>query len=867
MKSSSTAALLPFGFLTLALFFLGCSSQTKESSEQPAEATAAPEVSQDQNVAAVDASTLAQQDRLKQKASMLVVKANELANAGQYKPALDNYEEALRFDASNAEALQGKANMQRMLATNVADGSQDAAANAAANREAMAEKARVYYQDGLRAMANMDYDKAVQDLTMAYQLVKYDPLPANVGLSAQEVKNALDDATLKKDEYDRASEMRRRDEISRIQKEEEDRERKRLERRLQNLWDNAIAKFENEEFERCENICNEIIRLDYQSTKAPQLKEAARRARHALAKEGNIRAHREENDRILQEIKDATIIQTEIVRFTSEREWQKKNDRGDRSLQQGLLEQSEEDREVKSRLANATLPSVNWSQKTIQDVADSLRPQVGVNIIVTPAAKEAATAELNLELKQVTAERALEAACDALSITYAISDGVVKIQTKEESRKNKIIEFYEINDLVTPITPFPGPQLNLSASGVNQSQLEAEKEGEGDPTGAIETDKLIDMIKKAVDNEWDSDDGNKIEPKNGVLIVRQTPEKQRLVRKILQDLRRGTGLQVCIEARFITVENNFLQEIGVDLRGLGNDTAGVGVPGVGRDRTFDDFGPAGTGVGTPLRPLGVGTPSSPQGIGTGTDSGFNFNDFTETDVRARSENLFDERLGRPNVLDETGGAAFQFAYLDDTQLEVILRAVQKYERLNTLHAPKLTVYNTQRANLTVLNEIAYIKDFDVEIAQAAVIADPIVDKIREGVVLDVKPIVSHDRKYVTLELRPTVASLVRPIRLFQTQLAIGAAVTIQLPELHKESVGTTVVVPDNGTLLLGGLKFAEEKTLDSKVPFLGDIPVLSFFFSRTGKYTNLKDLLILVKVKIVVMSELEPGASEVDNLK
>ena len=60
--------------------------------------------------------------------------------------------------------------------------------------------------------------------------------------------------------------------------------------------------------------------------------------------------------------------------------------------------------------------------------------------------------------------------------------------------------------------------------------------------------------------------------------------------------------------------------------------------------------------------------------------------------------------------------------------------------------------------------------------------------------------------------------------------------------------------------LIGGLKFAEEKTLDSKVPFLGDIPVLSFFFSRTGKYTNLKDLLILVKVKIVIMSELEPGA-------
>ena len=854
MKPSTAAKILPALILALSLTVLGCGSSESSSSggtESTTDNTASGAVAPQDNTALNEA--LAAQERRKVKAQALVAEAKELANKGSYTDAFDKYEEALRFDSTNADAASGRTEMAQLI-NKAAPNAQDANA-AIAQREAQGVKARFHYEEGLKARAEGNLDKAVKDLTMAYQLVKYDLLPTTTGLTSDQVKRALDDATMLKDEADRTADARRQEEIRAAQRAEEEMERKRLERRLANLWDNALDRFDAEEFERCEAICDEIIRLDFQNQNAINLKESARRARHAKAQDAAVKNYRVEVDRVLQELRDATVMPTglldNVVKFPDATEWRRKIERGERSLQQDLMAESESNREVRAKLGNTVLPKVNWNGKTIVDVATELKAQVGVNIIVTPEAKNAASGELGFELNQVTAERALQAACEALSVTYGVTDGLVKIQTKDELKKGKVIEFYDIGDLVTPIQSFPGVRLNLSGSGVNQSSEEENKDA-AEAVGAIETDRLVELIKKAVDPEWDGDDGNKIEPKAGTLIVRQTPERQRLVKRLLNDLRKGTGLQVCIEARFITVENNFLQEIGVDVRGLGNDTVGTGVPGVGRDRTFDDFGATGTGVGTT---------ASPTGIGTGTDTGFNFNDFTETDVRARTENLFDEQLGNPNVLDNSGGASFQFAFLDDTQLEAILRAVQKYERLNTLTAPKLTVYNTQRANLTVLNEIAYIKDFDVEIAQAAVIADPIVDKIREGVVLDVKPIVSHDRRFVTLELRPTVATVVRPIRQFQTQLGVGSAVTLQLPEMHKESVNTTVVVPDGGTLLLGGLKFAEERTLDSKVPFLGDIPVLSFFFSRTGKYTNLKDLLILVKVKIVIVDELEPGNS------
>jgi len=59
-----------------------------------------------------------------------------------------------------------------------------------------------------------------------------------------------------------------------------------------------------------------------------------------------------------------------------------------------------------------------------------------------------------------------------------------------------------------------------------------------------------------------------------------------------------------------------------------------------------------------------------------------------------------------------------------------------------------------RAHIAVTTQKAYVKDFDVEIAQAAVIADPIVDIVTEGVVLDVTVVgISVERGAYTRALR------------------------------------------------------------------------------------------------------------------
>jgi len=276
---------------------------------------------------------------------------------------------------------------------------------------------------------------------------------------------------------------------------------------------------------------------------------------------------------------------------------------------------------------------------------------------------------------------------------------------------------------------------------------------------------------------------------------------------------------------------------------------------------MSSIGAPGLGTLAPMDDIFFGTVSTPEGGGTGSESGIFYNDGSDGAYQGRVENLFDFVLGNADTLLGTGGLSLQHTFLDDTQVEVILRAVQKSERLQTITASKLTVYNTQRATVEVLNKVAYVADYDVEIAQLANIANPVIRNAMDGVVLDVKPIVSADWRFITLELRPTVATLVRPIPTFTTTLAsnlAAAPVVIQIPRLRKSSVRTTVSMPDGGTLLLGGLKYYEQLDAVSEVPVLGKIPVLGFLFSRKGSYTNRRNLIILIKAEIVVPEELEP---------
>ena len=707
---------------------------------------------------------------------------------------------------------------------------------------------REHIRRGHHYMEVGEYANAISEYDNALIILEANP-NIDADFDKAQVRAAREAAVSKAEGQKRSDERRRLNEVARINADRDRQEREKIGRRVREMWDNALGLFERERFSECEKLCRSIMDVDPGHPHAVDLHVAARRARHEKANADNISNYRTQWQRALQEVKDLAVINSDLLVFPNMAKWRQIAARGPVGFQSQDSEVSEVDADVERRLSGAMLTSVDWNEKTLDDALRFLRNNTGTNIIVMKAVDEVMPPEeriLNLNLANITALSALRLAVNSLEgLAYVIEDGIVKITTTEQSRKRKTVEFYEVRDLTAQINSFPGAELNLNPSGfgagVGGFDEEEEEDEENRP---VEVERLIELIRTTVDPQsWDEDPDNRVDDKSGTLVVRQTPENQRAIRKLLSDLRQSIGIQVQIEARFVTVENNFLQEIGVDFRGLGDNTGGVGQPSGGSFNPFDDFG----------------VPGQNSVLGTDNSSGAFYSlGGGQGDLRGRTQNLFDTVLGNTDVMTSAGGFSLQYTYLDDTELEAILRAVQKYERINEVIAPSLLVYNTQRANLEVVNQIAYVKDFDVEIAQASVVADPVVDIVKEGVVLDVRPIVSNDRRFITLELRPTVATLRRPIRSFTTSLGTGSTVTIEIPELKKQSLKTTVVMPDGGTLLLGGMKFYEEQDVDSGIPILKDIPILSFFFSRKGKYTNLRDLLVLLRAKIVIMEEHEP---------
>ena len=138
--------------------------------------------------------------------------------------------------------------------------------------------------------------------------------------------------------------------------------------------------------------------------------------------------------------------------------------------------------------------------------------------------------------------------------------------------------------------------------------------------------------------------------------------------------------------------------------------------------------------------------------------------------------------------------------LDDTQVEVILRAIEK-GMLEQISAPRISVYDGQRANVSVLNQQSYISDFTVVETERGRIANPHVEVIQEGAIVDLRPTLSADKRYVTLDFHGSFAELHRPIP--ERTIKVGEQeMRIQRPHVDLGIALTNVTLPIGGAMLV-----------------------------------------------------------------
>ncbi len=818
---------------------------------EPIPASAAQEPGQD--TSGQDAQIVqARLDKQRVLAAEYIRLGDDALSRAEVEDALKHFSNALDVMPSSQDARDRIHKVEALMGDRFSEAgefikdAQDAEVVRRAQARLSAESAKTMGDESMRVG---DYSKAVDHYRQAQLVLRYHPLIATGSLDEQLVTGMLEKAVKLSAEAEaaRVDDARKQAELVKLEKERAQREYR--ENKLQALYNQANEAYLAENYERSEALMDQVLLEDPGNEKAESLRVSAQLARHNKRDETTRRNYREQWKRTFDELDVMDVPQIDTLVFDPKR-WKEVSARTALEFV-GTRGDSENDRKaVLDRLESVRFPvrftGPDGAGSPLSEVAAFLQTLTGVNFVIsakvtTDLDEEAQT--VKIELPEQSVKKVLDTIVEVSeSLRWKIEDGVVKFVTKEEMLGGQIMTMYAVQDIIHPVPSFAGREINVSPSGGIDAPEETDTPREG---LVVTSDKIEGLIRNNIaPASWNDDPKNSLRiADNGTMVVYQTPEVQAQIKALLDDLREATGIMVDIKARFLTVEDNFLEDIGLDFRGLGQ-------PGLGTNNFFNDFG--GNGVQADLG----------KEIGQGTDLGAFYDDGGDGDIRARTEHLYDVALGDTDILTNAGGLAASWTYLNDTQLSMVLRAVSKSERVELVTAPRLLVFNTARANIAVLNQVAYVKDFDVEIAQAASIADPIIDVVQDGVVLDVRPVVSADRRSVLMELRPTVATLKRPIRQQTTTLGSQNSVAIELPEVDIQRVRTTVPLPDGGTVLLGGLKVSEKQDLRSGVPLLNKIPVLRILFERKGTYTSNRKLLILLSANIVIPKELEPTPAQ-----
>ncbi|MHC4493382.1 MAG: type II secretion system protein GspD [Planctomycetota bacterium] len=303
-------------------------------------------------------------------------------------------------------------------------------------------------------------------------------------------------------------------------------------------------------------------------------------------------------------------------------------------------------------------------------------------------------------------------------------------------------------------------------------------------------------------------------------------------------------LQISVEARFLSIDENFLDQLGVDFdltTNMGEDNGGaVG----GFSGELDDLVvPSGAAGGAANREFVV-----PQNYDPMSYLGTNWPDFirpfgdTAEFVMLPPFNCvifeagsFTLPVNFPGITlknlpaTDSGltGAAVKYTFLDDVQLTAVLQALEADINNKTITAPTLTLYNDQ-------HEIS------------GIVSAP--TSINTGTSLSFVPHVVEGTDNVILTIRPSLAASAPLGQAFEAG-GLPADLEFTIEEGSRNYV--KIEVPDGQTVALGGFMQVGQQE-ESGIPFLKNVPIISWLLGTESKFTNPNaDLMVFVTPHII----------------
>ena len=306
-------------------------------------------------------------------------------------------------------------------------------------------------------------------------------------------------------------------------------------------------------------------------------------------------------------------------------------------------------------------------------------------------------------------------------------------------------------------------------------------------------EKMKDTLKKFLSSRGDilSDD------RSNQLIIRDIPSVIPVIDNLIRQLDRKSQ-QVEIEARVVSASRSFAQDIGVQLGFAGTATSGrsviAGNPAVGTSTT----------TSSPIPPPFIGTGTS----GSGTPLPLNVN----LGAAAPTSGLF------------LGHRSPNFA------VDFFITAAETKGVGKLLSKPRVVTQNNEKAVIKQGQKIP------IQTTINNTISIQFIDAVLK---LEVTP-------QITAE-----GTVFMDVLVENTQINAGIPRIQGVPALDTQSEETKVLVPDGGTVVVGGIIVSSQNVTTTEVPLLGSLPLIGHLFKRNNVIINSQELLFFLTPRII----------------
>lgn len=278
--------------------------------------------------------------------------------------------------------------------------------------------------------------------------------------------------------------------------------------------------------------------------------------------------------------------------------------------------------------------------------------------------------------------------------------------------------------------------------------------------------------------------------------------------------------QVTIEAKIIEVQLNDVSTIGINWTDV--------------LKNFNVTGTVNFGYGGQVYPF-ISANESPNVAGAPyNNTGMDYS--TYSDINAHTQ------LQDP-------GRFISKVTLDSANFGVFLNALKEQGDTKILSNPKISVLNGQPALITVGRNVTYVDSIDSDLDSDTGIVTYSVEteRILSGLGMALTATVL-DNKQIIMNLVPVTSELVEPIEYLPVGNLGGS---VGLPIVNVREMSTTVKVNDGEMLVIGGLISNVDETEGEFAPVLGDIPLLRYLFGYEEKVVRKRELIILLKPRII----------------